>query len=154
MVASSDTSQKVKFGALSLLEFWIYIKNTHGRLTTTHKYFLKRHACMCVCGHCQEWQKLNRNTVTAFSFKVTPTFTHANLFFRSLSNLSHCYSLSASAVSKGEESIISLGGHGENRGSNVMVNQYNICIFSLKTIPKNPLSNLQCMMCENFCISI
>jgi hypothetical protein len=44
-------------------------------------------------------------------------------------------------VSIGEDSMISLGGRGENRGSNVMINKYNRCTFSLTTIPKNaPLS--------------
>jgi hypothetical protein len=40
-------------------------------------------------------------------------------------------------VSIGEDSMISLGGHGVNRGSNLMVNKYNICTFSLMTPPKN-----------------
>jgi hypothetical protein len=31
--------------------------------------------------------------------------------------------------------MISFGGHGENRGSNLMENKYNICTFSLVTIP-------------------
>jgi hypothetical protein len=36
-----------------------------------------------------------------------------------------------------EDSVISLGGHGENRGKNLMGNKYNIYTFSLITIPKN-----------------
>jgi hypothetical protein len=40
-------------------------------------------------------------------------------------------------VSIGEDSMISLGGHGENRGSNLMGNKYNICSFSFITITKN-----------------
>jgi hypothetical protein len=39
-------------------------------------------------------------------------------------------------ASIGEDSMISLGGHGENRGSNLMGNKYNICIFSLIAVPK------------------
>jgi hypothetical protein len=42
-----------------------------------------------------------------------------------------------SVVSIGEDSMISFGDHGENRGSNLMGNNYNICTFSLITIPKN-----------------
>jgi hypothetical protein len=38
-------------------------------------------------------------------------------------------------VSIGEDSMISLGGHGENQGSNLMRNKY-MYIFTL-TIPKN-----------------
>jgi hypothetical protein len=38
-------------------------------------------------------------------------------------------------VGIGEEDLISLGKHGENRGSNFIENQYNISIFSLITIP-------------------
>jgi hypothetical protein len=37
----------------------------------------------------------------------------------------------------GEDSMFSLRGHGENRESNLMGNNYNICIFSLIAIPKN-----------------
>jgi hypothetical protein len=48
---------------------------------------------------------------------------------------SFCTSL-VSMVSIGEDSMISLGGHGKNRGSNLMGNKYNIRTFSL-TIPKN-----------------
>jgi hypothetical protein len=40
-------------------------------------------------------------------------------------------------VSIGEDSMISLGGHGENQGSNLMGNKYNVCTFSLITVPKN-----------------
>jgi hypothetical protein len=39
-------------------------------------------------------------------------------------------------ISTGEDSMISLGGHAENRGSNLMGNKYNMSIFSLVTIPK------------------
>jgi hypothetical protein len=42
-----------------------------------------------------------------------------------------------STVSIGEDSMISLEGHGENRGSNLMGNKYNIFTFSLIAIPKN-----------------
>jgi hypothetical protein len=45
--------------------------------------------------------------------------------------------LSVSVVSIGEDSTISLGGHGENRGSNLMGNKYNILTFSLVAIPKS-----------------
>jgi hypothetical protein len=54
-----------------------------------------------------------------------------------VSTVSHFYTLSVSMVSTGEDSMISLRGHGENRGSNLMGNKYNICTFSLITIPKN-----------------
>jgi hypothetical protein len=40
-------------------------------------------------------------------------------------------------VSIGEDSMVSLRGHGENRGSNLMGNKYNIYTFSLITIPKH-----------------
>jgi hypothetical protein len=40
-------------------------------------------------------------------------------------------------VSISEDSMISLGGYGKNRGSNLMENKYNICTFSLIAIPKN-----------------
>jgi hypothetical protein len=58
-------------------------------------------------------------------------------------------------VSIGEYSMISLGGHGENRGSNLMINKYNICTFLLITVPKMPpvsppmmISVKQCMVGE------
>jgi hypothetical protein len=41
-------------------------------------------------------------------------------------------------VSIGEDSMISFGGHGENRGSNLMGNKYNICTFSLIATQKMP----------------
>jgi hypothetical protein len=37
----------------------------------------------------------------------------------------------------GEDSMVSLRGHGENLGSNKMGNKYNICAFSLIAIPKD-----------------
>jgi hypothetical protein len=50
---------------------------------------------------------------------------------------SHFYTLSVSMDSIGEDSFISLGGHGENRGSNLMWNKYNIWTFSLIKIPND-----------------
>jgi hypothetical protein len=37
----------------------------------------------------------------------------------------------------GEDSMVSFGGHVEIRGSNLMKIEYNICTFSLVTIPIN-----------------
>jgi hypothetical protein len=76
-----------------------------------------------------------------------------------VSTVSHFYTLSVFIVSISirRDSMISLGGHGENRGSNLMGNKYNICTFSLITIPDNaPVSRSmmidvkQCMMHEIF----
>jgi hypothetical protein len=53
------------------------------------------------------------------------------------STVGHFYTLSVSMVGIGEDSIISLGGHGENRGSNLMGNKYKKLTFSLITPPKN-----------------
>jgi hypothetical protein len=55
-----------------------------------------------------------------------------------VSTVSNFYTLSVFMVSIGEDRMISLVGHGENRGSNLMGNKYNICTFSLISIPKNP----------------
>jgi hypothetical protein len=40
-------------------------------------------------------------------------------------------------VSIGKDSMISLGGHGKNQGSNLNGNKYNIFTFSLIKIPEN-----------------
>jgi hypothetical protein len=57
-------------------------------------------------------------------------------------------------VSVGEDSMISFGGHWENRGPNLMGNKYIICTFSLIAMPPvSPpvmINVKQCMVHEIF----
>jgi hypothetical protein len=55
-----------------------------------------------------------------------------------VSTVSHFHTLSVSMVSIGEDSMISLGGHGENRGSNLMGKKY-MYIFTYSNTKKCPL---------------
>jgi hypothetical protein len=55
----------------------------------------------------------------------------------SVSTICHCYTLSVSVVSLGEDGMISLGGHGQNGGPNLIGNAYAMGTSSFITIPKN-----------------
>jgi hypothetical protein len=75
-----------------------------------------------------------------------------------VSTVSHFYTLTVSMFSIGEDHMISLGGHGENRGSNLRGNIYIIYVyFHLQQYQKMPPVSLpmiinvkQCMVCEIF----
>jgi hypothetical protein len=71
MELSCDISLKIKFEALSLPEFRIYIKIEHLELSQATEVLLLFGTTYLCQKHFQQWQQLNRSTVTAFSLKVT-----------------------------------------------------------------------------------
>jgi hypothetical protein len=68
-----DTSFKITFEALSLPIFWIYIKKGYLELSqlATEVLLIFKTTYLCENKHFQQWQQLNRSTVTAFNLKVT-----------------------------------------------------------------------------------
>jgi hypothetical protein len=72
MALSCGIYLKIKFEALSLPEFRIYTKIEHlevSQLATEVLLHLECH--ISVKKHFQQWQQLNKSTVSAFNLKVT-----------------------------------------------------------------------------------
>jgi hypothetical protein len=153
MELSWDTSLKIKFEALSLLEFWIYIKKEHLELSQLPTEVLLLFGMTYLCektfsamaaikSEYRNHLQLESNLQDAVS-TIQPRMSHpvSNMQahpFHWVSTVSHFYTLSVSMVSTGKDSMISLGGHGENRGSNLMENKY-MYIFTYNNTKKWPL---------------
>jgi hypothetical protein len=79
MELSCDTSLKIKFEALSLPEFWIYMKKNTWELSQLATEVLLHFGTTYLCEkkkHFQQRQQLNHSTVTAFNLKMTYEFLY------------------------------------------------------------------------------
>jgi hypothetical protein len=142
MELSCETSLKIKFEALSLIEFWICIKKEHlelSQVATEALLLLDQHICLKKTFLAMATIKLKyRNCLQLESdlrvvvSMIQPRISHLVSNMQAhpshcVSTVSNCYTLSVSMVSIGEDSMISLGGHGKNLGSNLTYNNIKKC---------------------------